>query len=30
MLKDMDFYHLQEIFLTNIKNQLLDTGLGSL
>ena len=30
MLKDMDFYHLLEIFLTNIKNQLLDTGLGSL
>ena len=25
MLKDMDFYHLQEVFLTTIKKQLLDT-----
>ena len=29
MLQDMDFYHLQEIYLTYIKKQLLDTGLDS-
>ena len=30
MLRDMDFYNLQEIYLTNIKKQLLNTGLDSL
>ena len=30
MLKDMDFYHLLEIYLTNIKFKLLDIGLDTL
>ena len=30
MLKDMDFYHLQEVYLTNIKKQLLETGIDAL
>ena len=29
-LKDMDFCHLREIFITNIKKKLLDTGLDAL
>ena len=29
MLKDMDFYHLLEIFLANIEKRLFDTGINA-